>query len=75
MGLPIAPKNTVCLTWRYTFEPADDGRATMVTEEFDLDDTPAMRLYWRTLGWVRRPRMIKDMRRTLRALKNSAEEP
>lgn len=75
IGLPIAPKNTVCLTWRYTFESADDGRATRVTEEFELYDTAAMRLYWRILGWVRGPRMIKDMRRTLRALKNAAEEP
>jgi uncharacterized protein YndB with AHSA1/START domain len=74
MGLPIAPKNTVCLTWRYKFEPADCG-ATLVTEEFELDDIPAMRLYWRALGWLRGPRMIKDMGRTLLALKRAAEEP
>lgn len=74
MGLPIAPKNTVCLTWRYTFEPADsDG--TLVTEEFELDDIPAMRLYWRMLGSLRGPRMINDMKRTLLALKNAAEDP
>lgn len=74
MGLPIAPNNTVCLTWRYTFEPANsDG--TLVTEQFELDDIPAMRLYWRMLGWLRGPRMINDMKRTLRALKNTAEDP
>ncbi|OBK15274.1 SRPBCC family protein [Mycobacterium sp. 1245852.3] len=75
MGLPIAPKNTVCLTWRYTFEPAGDDLGTLVTEAFKLDDIPTMRLYWRTLGWLRGPRMLKDMERTLRALKNAAEEP
>jgi uncharacterized protein YndB with AHSA1/START domain len=74
MGLPIAPKNTVCLTWRYTFEPAGSG-GTLLTEQFELDDIPAMRLYWRVLGWLRGPRMIKDMGRTLRALKNAAEGP
>ncbi|WP_197509434.1 MULTISPECIES: hypothetical protein [unclassified Mycobacterium] len=31
MGLPIAPKNAVCLTWRYTFAPDSDG--TLVAEE------------------------------------------
>jgi hypothetical protein len=72
MGLPIAPKNTVCLTWRYVFEPADSG-GTLVTEEFELDDIPAMRLYWRALGWLRGPRMVKDMGRTLLALKSAAE--
>lgn len=74
MGLPIAPKNTVCLTWRYTFNAADRG-GTLVTEEFELDDILAMRLYWRTLGWLRGPRMVKDMGRTLLALKSAAEPP
>ncbi|WP_445170583.1 SRPBCC family protein [Mycolicibacterium sp. Dal123E01] len=71
MGLPIAPRNTVGLTWRYLFEPADGG--SLVTEEFELDDTPAMRWYWRAFGWIRGPRMVKDMGRTLIALKESAE--
>ncbi|OBG99282.1 SRPBCC family protein [Mycobacterium sp. E3247] len=74
MGLPIAPKDTIGLTWRYTFEPADGG-GTLVSEEFELDDTTAMRIYWRALGWLRGPRMVKDMDRTLRALKSAAEEP
>jgi uncharacterized protein YndB with AHSA1/START domain len=74
IGLPIAPKNTVCLTWRYTFEPAGSG-GTLVTEEFELDDIPAMRLYWRAMGWLRGPRMVKDMGRTLLALKSTAEQP
>ncbi|MDH6194087.1 uncharacterized protein YndB with AHSA1/START domain [Mycobacterium frederiksbergense] len=74
MGLPLAPKNTVRLTWRYTFESTDGG-GTLVTEEFELDDIPAMRLFWRTLGWLRGPRMVKDMGRTLLALKSAAEEP
>lgn len=46
---PIAPKNTVCLTWRYTFEPTANGE-TLVTEEFELDDVPAMRLYVASVG-------------------------
>ena len=74
MGLPIAPKNTIRLTWRYTFEPAEGG-GTLVTEEFELDDIPVMRLYWRALGWLRGPRMVTDMKRTLFALKSVAEGP
>lgn len=71
-GLPIAPRNTVRLTWRYTLAPTTDGR-TDVTETFQLEDIPAMRLYWRLLGWVRGPRMQRDMARTLTAIKAVVE--
>lgn len=48
---------------------ATDGGGTLVTEEFELDDIPAMRLYRRTLGWLRGPPMVKDMGRALLAHK------
>jgi uncharacterized protein YndB with AHSA1/START domain len=71
-GLPIMPRNNVQLTWRYTLAPGTGGGAT-VTESFQLDDIPAMRLYWRLLGWLRGPRMRRDMVRTLTAIKAVVE--
>jgi polyketide cyclase/dehydrase/lipid transport protein/SnoaL-like protein len=72
-GLPIAPHDTVQLTWRYQLDPSADG-GTDVTESFELEDIPAMRLYWRALGWVRGPRMKRDMERTLHAIKTVVEQ-
>lgn len=72
LGLPIAPRSTVQLTWRYELNPSHGG-GTEVIESFELEDIPAMRLYWRALGWVRGPRMTRDMQRTLRALKAVVE--
>lgn len=71
-GLPIALRDTVQVTWRYDVSPSTAGGAD-VTESFELQDVPAMRLYWRTLGWVRGPRMRRDMERTLRAIKMAVE--
>ncbi|ETZ35361.1 hypothetical protein L843_2790 [Mycobacterium intracellulare MIN_061107_1834] len=38
-----------------------------------MRDIPAMRLYWRALGWLRGPRLMEDMKRTLRAIKDAVE--
>jgi uncharacterized protein YndB with AHSA1/START domain len=70
-GMPIAPRSTVQLTWSYLFDHADGG--TDVTESFELSGTLPMRLYWALLGWARGPRMKRDMRRTLRAVKAAVE--
>jgi uncharacterized protein YndB with AHSA1/START domain len=59
LGLPIAPSNTVQVTWRYDISPSVSGGVD-VTESFELRDIPRMRLYWRALGWVRGPRMRRD---------------
>src|SRR3954453_1728569 len=50
-------------TWRYGLEAAADG--TDVTESFELADTPALRLYWRLLGWARGRTNREGMRTTL----------
>jgi Polyketide cyclase / dehydrase and lipid transport len=70
-GLPIAPRDTVRVIWRYRLSAA--GTGTDVTESFELEEVPAMRLYWRALGWARGPRMKRDMQRTLAALKAVVE--
>lgn len=70
-GLPIAPRSTVRLTWSYVLSSADDG--TDVTESFELADTFPMRLYWALLGRVRGPRIERDMRRTLQAIRSTVE--
>lgn len=72
LGLPIAPSNTVQVTWRFSLSPTSDG-GTSVTESFELRNIPAMRLCWRALGWWRRPRLEEDMKRTLRAIKDAVE--
>ncbi|BCO46877.1 SRPBCC family protein [Mycobacterium intracellulare] len=72
LGLPIAPSNTVQVTWRFSLSPTSGG-GTSVTESFELRDIPAMRLYWRALGWLRGPRLMEDMKRTLRAIKDAVE--
>ncbi len=71
-GLPIAPRDTVQVTWRYDVSHSMAG-GTDVTESFELKDVAAMRLYWRALGWVRGPRMRRDMKRTLYAIKMAVE--
>jgi hypothetical protein len=58
-------------TWRYRLEPAGDG--TDVTESFELADTPALRLYWRVLGWARGRTNREDMRTTLERVKAEVE--
>jgi hypothetical protein len=58
-------------TWRYRFEPAGDG--TDVTESFELSDTPALRLYWRLLGWARGRTNRDGMRTTLERVKAVVE--
>ena len=58
-------------TWRYRLEPAGDG--TDVTESFELADTPALRLYWRLLGWARGRTNREGMRTTLERMKAEVE--
>lgn len=58
-------------TWRYRLEPAGDG--TDVTESFELADTPALRLYWRLLGWARGRTNRDGMRATLERVKAEVE--
>jgi uncharacterized protein YndB with AHSA1/START domain len=58
-------------TWRYQLEPAGDG--TDVTESFELTRTPALRLYWALLGWMRGRTNINGMRTTLERIKAVAE--
>lgn len=70
-GLPIAARSTVRLTWSYVLRDADVG--TDVTESFELAATFPMRLYWALLGWARGPRIERDMRRTLQAIKAAVE--
>lgn len=60
-------------TWRYQLEPAGSG--TSVTESFELADVPALRLYWRLLGWARGRTNERGMRTTLERLKAVAEAP
>jgi hypothetical protein len=70
-GLPVISRRIVRLTWMYVLEDVDGG--TDVTESFQLANTVPMRLYWALLGWVRGPRIEKDMRRTLESIKAVAE--
>ena len=58
-------------TWRYRLQPAADG--TDVTESFELADTPALRLYWRLLGWARGRTNREDMRTTLERVRAEVE--
>ena len=58
-------------TWRYRLEPAGDG--TDVTESFELTDTPALRLYWRLLGWARGRTNREGMRTTLERVRAEVE--
>ncbi|MCI3949771.1 MAG: hypothetical protein K0R11_1705 [Acidimicrobiales bacterium] len=58
-------------TWRYRLEPAAGG--TDVTESFELADTPALRLYWRLLGWARGRTNREGMRATLERVKAEVE--
>jgi uncharacterized protein YndB with AHSA1/START domain len=70
-GLPVAPRNTVQVTWSYALDGSDGG--TDVTESFELADTLPMRLYWAALGWTRGPRLEQDMHQTLHAIKATVE--
>jgi hypothetical protein len=58
-------------TWRYRFEPTDGG--TDVTESFELQDNPGLRLYWALAGWSRRKTNVENMRTTLERIKAEAE--
>jgi hypothetical protein len=69
--LPVASRNTVKLSWAYVMDDVTGG--TQVTESFQLAGTVPMRLYWAVLGWIRGPRLERDMRRTLQAIKAVAE--
>jgi uncharacterized protein YndB with AHSA1/START domain len=58
-------------TWRYRLVPAGGG--TEVRESFELADTPALRLYWRLLGWARGRTNRDGMRTTLERIRAEVE--
>jgi hypothetical protein len=57
--------------WRYQLEPSGDG--TDVTESFELQNHPALRLYWALLGRARLRTNIANMRSTLDRIAASAD--
>lgn len=59
-------------TWRYQFEPNDDG-GTDVTESFQLADTAPLRLYWKIFGHARGRTNLDGMRQTLENIKSEVE--
>lgn len=58
-------------TWRYRFESSGEG--VDVTESFELEATPALRLYWTLLGTLRGRTNRNGMRTTLERIKAVAE--
>ena len=70
-GFAVLTGGRALNTWRYRLEPAGDG--TDVTESFELADTPALRLYWRLLGWARGRTNRDGMRATLERVKAEVE--
>ena len=57
--------------WGYRLEPKDGG--TLVTEYFRLETHLPLRLYWATLGFLRRRTNEKGMRTTLERMKEVVE--
>jgi uncharacterized protein YndB with AHSA1/START domain len=72
-GFAVLTGGRALNTWRYRLEPAGGG--TDVTESFELADTPALRLYWRLLGWARGRTNREGMRATLERVKAEVEGP
>ena len=70
-GFAVLTGGRALNTWRYRLAPAGDG--TDVTESFELADTPALRLYWRLLGWARGRTNREGMRATLERVKAEVE--
>jgi uncharacterized protein YndB with AHSA1/START domain len=70
-GFAVLTGGRALNTWRYRLEPAAGG--TDVTESFELADTPALRLYWRLLGWARGRTNREGMRATLERVKAEVE--
>ncbi len=70
-GFAVLTGGRALNTWRYRLEPAGGG--TDVTESFELADTPALRLYWRLLGWARGRTNCEGMRATLERVKAEVE--
>lgn len=70
-GFAVLTGGRALNTWRYRLEPAGGG--TDVTESFELADTPALRLYWRLLGWARGRTNREGMRATLERVKAEVE--
>jgi uncharacterized protein YndB with AHSA1/START domain len=70
-GFAVLTGGRALNTWRYRLEPAGGG--TDVTESFELADTPALRLYWRLLGWARGRTNREGMRATLERIKAEVE--
>ena len=70
-GFAVLPGGRALNTGRYRLAPAGDG--TDVTESFELADTPALRLYWRLLGWARGRTNREGMRATLERVKAEVE--
>jgi hypothetical protein len=58
--------------WHYRFDATEGG--TDVTESFRLTDSAAMRVYGMTpIGYLRRRRNLRDMRKTLERIKAVVE--
>jgi hypothetical protein len=58
--------------WHYRFDPTDGG--TDVTESFRLTQSAFTRVYGATpIGWLRRRRNLRDMRKTLERIKAVVE--
>jgi len=70
-GFAVLTGGRALNTWRYRLEPVAGG--TDVTESFELADTPALRLYWRLLGWARGRTNREGMRATLERVKAEVE--
>jgi hypothetical protein len=66
-------------TWRYRIAPAHDdptaGGAVDVTESFELDANPVLRVYWTLLGWARGRTNRAGMRTTLERIRAVVESP
>lgn len=70
-GFAVMAGNKAVNNWRYQIAPAGDG--VDVTESFELDPNPIMRVYWLALGWARGRRNRADMRTTLEKIKGMVE--
>jgi hypothetical protein len=67
-GFAVAgPGGMTVNTWRYQLEPG--AGVTVVTESFELADTPLLRLYWMVAGFARGRTNLDGMRVTLEKVK------
>jgi hypothetical protein len=60
-------------TWGYRIEPATEG--VDVTESFELQPNPLLKVYWALLGWARGRTNRNGMRTTLERIRAVVEAP